>query len=170
VKLLQATSFVEEMVAINALNPKHFDAFWGSAMQFPLSGIQSKIGVLVGRGEATQLVVANEKRNRLHVHVMWGDADDVVPFQPSYNRWKQQFLADGLRTAKTEVRGDVRVEIVDQGPSGSLVKFTVIDRLKHAFMIEQPTVVLPLIAEFIQNIDSCGASAPRIDESSASAI
>jgi pimeloyl-ACP methyl ester carboxylesterase len=133
--------------------------------------------VLAGRdaaaitgGEATQLVVASEKRNGLHVHVMWGDADDVVPFQPSYNRWKQQFLADGLRTAKTEVRGDVRVEIVDQGPSGSLVKFTVIDRLKHAFMIEQPTVVLPLIAEFIQNIDSCGASAPRIDESSASAI
>jgi pimeloyl-ACP methyl ester carboxylesterase len=69
---------VAQLHEMNKLNPKMFDAFWLSALQFPLSNIDTSV----------QNVAAISS---ISVLVMWGTLDSAVPYNPNFNRWKKYF-------------------------------------------------------------------------------
>lgn len=77
---VEEDAFIEKMIAINIERPLMFEAFWQSALQFPLSGLDDSV----------EKVAISPK---LSVLVMWGKKDKDVPFKPNYLRWKNYFDA-----------------------------------------------------------------------------
>lgn len=70
--------FTEKLRRANQENPRMYDAFWQSALQFPLSGIDSSVQA-----------VANCEH--LSILLMWGEQDKAVPYNPNYFRWRRYF-------------------------------------------------------------------------------
>jgi len=65
----------QKLRAMHAANPHAHHAFFQTALQFPLSGLQPTV----------QHVAARKGRRIL---LMWGRQDKAVPFSPSFKRWE----------------------------------------------------------------------------------
>jgi pimeloyl-ACP methyl ester carboxylesterase len=66
---------VSRLKEMDRLNPGGFHAFWMSALQFPLYGLQKEIGLL--------------SKENIVVMLIWGDKDTVVPMEPSLGRYRE---------------------------------------------------------------------------------
>jgi pimeloyl-ACP methyl ester carboxylesterase len=76
-----ASPAIHAIDVLRELNKQHhhiFDAFWNSVLQFPLSGIDSKVKLISDSKEIAVLLLAAEK-------------DTAVPFNPNYQRWNNYF-------------------------------------------------------------------------------
>lgn len=82
-----ANDYVIQMNEVYQQNPIHFYGFWKSAMQCPLSGIDSSIQFL---GSTS-----------FPIHLLWGMKDTTVPPNPNLNRWLK-LLGDSSLIQKTQ--------------------------------------------------------------------
>lgn len=81
-------NFVQRVKTANEENPKMFEAFWQSVLQFPLWGID----------ESVERISAC---SHLSVFLMWGTEDTAVPYSPNFSRWQHLLeSANGDNTAK----------------------------------------------------------------------
>jgi pimeloyl-ACP methyl ester carboxylesterase len=122
----------------NASNPRQFDAFWGSAMQFPLFGLDNEVKAI---GAAPTISTM----------VMWGKKDGAVSFRPNFERWKKY-----LGTPSEADAGSSTVTVVgDKSGSNTkkIVDYTVYDDLAHAFFLERPDEVHGDILAFLGRVE-----------------
>ena len=68
-------AFVGKLRDINVENPRMFDAFWQSALQFPLSGIDDCVEKIASC-------------THISVLLMWGSLDSAVTYEPNFFRWQ----------------------------------------------------------------------------------
>lgn len=87
-----ADKCVADHSAIYAMNSEMTNAFWQSALSFPVRNIDDAVKSL---GE----------RKDLKVLLLWGDKDRAVPLSPSYNRWVK--LLTSQCTFETKIYKDV---------------------------------------------------------------
>ena len=87
------TSFTNKLREMNRENPLMYDAFWESALQFPLSGIDGSVQKVASCGH-------------LSILLMWGERDKAVSYNPNFFRWRRFFDSQQdmpLRTVQYEV-------------------------------------------------------------------
>jgi pimeloyl-ACP methyl ester carboxylesterase len=77
-----AEDCVKRLKEISQRNPKSYDAFYSSALVFPLSGLQSSAEALTNKS----------------VCVLWAEKDKAVPLKPSLARWKSALPNAAFKT------------------------------------------------------------------------
>jgi pimeloyl-ACP methyl ester carboxylesterase len=130
-----AVRVVAELQEVNRTNIRQFDAFWGSVLQFPLYGIDDSVRLFATSAESD-----------VSVHVVWAEKDDVVPYSTNYTRWKRLLLP-------SEKMDEPLLEAQTVELKSRLLRFTVVESLKHAFMLENPELVNPLLVQFVRKVD-----------------
>ena len=122
----------------NASNHRQFDAFWGSAMQFPLFGLDKEVKA-VGAAPTISTMV------------MWGKKDGAVSFRPNFERWKKNL------DIPSEIDAGTRTGTVVGDKNGSntkkIVDYVIYDDLAHAFFLERPDEVHRDILAFLGRVE-----------------
>ena len=117
-----ANDYVMQMKDIYLNNPRHFDGFWQSAMQFPLSGIDATVKFL---GSTS-----------LPSHLMWGMRDITVPPNPNLQRWTKLLSHSSIISNNSNING--------------IQKTTEYEEFAHGFFIEDSLRVNADILSFLQ--------------------
>jgi len=106
-------------------NPHSFNAFFQSALHFPLYGIDEQASN-VGR------------MSDLSTFIMWGKQDKAVPMKPSLSRWERHF------TQRLERESN------PSQPFSQGVQKEVWDKAGHGFFLEQPERAAASIIAFLK--------------------
>lgn len=91
--LPQATNAVEKLIEIHKKHPHILDAFWESAVHFPLSDSETAIHQLASH-------------HHINTLIMWADKDAVVPLEPNFKRWTDIYEAAQHPRLQTKVFKD----------------------------------------------------------------
>jgi pimeloyl-ACP methyl ester carboxylesterase len=116
-------AFVEKLYAANRKNPKMYDAFWESALQFPLSGIDAAVEVV-------------SKCKELSVLVMWGMQDAAVKYEPNASRWRHLLLGDASTGEEQK----------------KIISFVTYENMGHGFLLEHTNALNDDILSFFDNV------------------
>lgn len=88
--LPQAKNAVEKLIEINKKHSHVFDAFWETAVHFPLSDNEAAVQQLASHHHIDTLI-------------MWADKDAVVPLVPNFKRWTDIYDAAQHPKLQTKV-------------------------------------------------------------------